>query len=232
MNGIPAVLKLSIPVAVFLLLFVPSRDSEAHNVGNAILWNREISRIFFQRCATCHRDGGSAFSLIEYREVQPHAARIKETVLSRRMPPWGAVKGFGSFKDDLALSMEEIELITDWIDSDTPRGNNPNALPDVPKFKKPPEFKLPKNALEVSGPFTLKSALKLDGLFPSKVPPKSSIRIVAIFPDGHVEPLLWVYEYEERFAHPFWLTKALTLPVGTRIQGVPAEARVFLILGK
>ena len=232
MNETPAVLKFSIPVAVFLLFFVPSRDSEAHNVGNAILWNREISRIFYQRCATCHRDGGTAFSLTDYRDVQPHAARIKETVLSRQMPPWGAVKGFGSFKDEQGLSLEEIELITDWVDSDTPKGNNPNSLPEVPKFKKPATFKLPKNAVEVSGEFTLKSPLKLDGLFPSKVPAGKSVRIVVAFPDGHIEPLLWLYEYEERFAHPFWLAKVLTLPVGTKIHGVPADTQVFLIPGR
>ena len=84
----------------------------------------------------------------------------------------------------------------------------------------------------MSGEFTLKSPLKLDGLFPSKVPAGKSVRIVAAFPDGHIEPLLWLYEYEERFAHPFWLAKGLTLPVGTKIHGVPAGTQVFLIPGK
>jgi hypothetical protein len=145
------------------------------------------------------------------------------------MPPWGAVKGFGDFRNDQGLSLEEIELITDWVDSDTPRGNNPNALPKVPKFQKPSAFKLPKKAIEVSGPLSLKAPVKLDGLFPSKVPSAHSMRIVALLPDGHIEPLLWLYEYDERFPHPFLLRKPLTLPTGTRIQGVPSEASVFLI---
>jgi hypothetical protein len=55
------------------------------------------------------------------------------------------------------------------------------------------------------------------------------MRIVALLPDGHIEPLLWLYEYDERFPHPFLLRKPLTLPAGTRIQGVPSEASVFLI---
>lgn len=201
-------------------------------MGNAILWNREISRIFYQRCATCHRDSGTAFSLTEYRDVQPHVARIKDAVLARRMPPWGAVKGFGDFKNEQGLSLEEIELITDWVDSDAPRGNNPNVLPSIPKFQKPATFKLAKNAIEVSGPFTLKAPLKLDGLFPTKVPPGSSIKITALFPDGHVEPVLWLYEYDERFPHPFLFKKPLTLTAGARIQGVPPEARVSLIQSK
>jgi len=222
----------SILLLPLLLLMAPGPKSEAHNMGNAILWNREISRIFYQRCASCHREGGTAFSLMEYREVQPHAARIKEQVLSRRMPPSGAVKGFGEFQNDQGLSLEEIELIADWVDGDTPRGNNPNALPKAPKFKKPAKFKLPKNATEVRGPFTLKSPMKLDGLFAAKVPSDSSLRIVAQFPDGHVEPLLWLYEFQESFSHPFLLKKPLSLPAGTVIQGVPPEARVLLIPGK
>ena len=96
-------------------------------------------------------------------------------------------------------------------------------------FKKPATFKLTKSAIEVSGPLSLKSPVKLEGLFPAKVPPGSSIRVLATFPDGHVEPLLWLYEYEERFAHPFWLSKVLTLPAGTKIQGVPPGTRVFLL---
>src|ERR1044071_8531341 len=122
---------------ILALLAGASVDVAAHNVGSAITWNREISRIIYDRCASCHRDGGSCFSLMKYAEVQPRAVEIKEAVLSRRMPPWGAVKGFGDFRDDHGLSQAELELITEWVDSDTPKGNNPNALPKKPKFNKP-----------------------------------------------------------------------------------------------
>jgi len=75
----------------------------AHNVGNAITWNREISRIFYQRCASCHHEGGTSFPLMRYTDVQPRAVAIKQAVLSRRMPPWGAVKGYGDFRNDQGL---------------------------------------------------------------------------------------------------------------------------------
>ena len=45
------------------------------------------------------------------------------------MPPWGAIKGFGEFRNDQALTQEQIELIVDWIQNDAPRGNNRRALP-------------------------------------------------------------------------------------------------------
>ena len=37
---------------------------------------------------------------------------IKNAVLSRRMPPWGAVKGFGEFRNDHGLTQEQVELVS------------------------------------------------------------------------------------------------------------------------
>src|SRR5215510_16506116 len=107
----------------------------AHDFSkNPVTWNREISRIVYARCAACHRDGGSAFSLMTYRDVQPRAVAIRDAVLARRMPPWGAVKGFGTFRNDLALTQEQIELVNSWIANDLPKGNNRRALPKEPTF--------------------------------------------------------------------------------------------------
>ena len=115
----------------------------AHGFGASITWNREISRIVYEKCATCHRPEGAAFSLMTYPDVQPRANAIKDAVLARRMPPWGAVKGFGQFRNDQSLSQEQIELVTKWVDGGIRRGNNPNMLPRPPAFKditvSPPE---------------------------------------------------------------------------------------------
>jgi hypothetical protein len=73
-----------------------------------------------------------------YQEAQPRADAIKDAVLSRRMPPWGAVKGFRDFRDDQSLTQEEMGLIAAWVEGGAPRGNNPNALPKEPKFEKAP----------------------------------------------------------------------------------------------
>jgi hypothetical protein len=207
-------------------------DSNAHNVGSAITWNREISRIIYQRCASCHREGGTAFSLMKYQEVQRRAIDIKESVLSRRMPPWGAVKGFRDFRNDQGLSQAELDLITDWVDSDTPKGNNPNTLPKEPKFDKPFKFKMPKNAIMASGDLTLARSFIADGLFPEKVAAGTSAKIVAVLPDGRSEPLLWLFEYDGRYRHPFYFRQPLDLPAGTVIRGVPRDAQIVLIPGK
>src|SRR5262245_27528613 len=81
----------------------------AHDIiTTPVTWNREMSRIFFSRCVACHRDGGSAFSMAQYRETFPWRTAIKEEILERRMPPWGAVKGFGDFRNDQALTPEQL----------------------------------------------------------------------------------------------------------------------------
>src|SRR6202140_4898073 len=114
-----------------------SVGSIAHDViTTPLTFSREISRIVYSRCANCHRQRGSAFSLLTYQEARPWAAAIKEEVLERRMPPWGAVKGFGEFRDDQALTPEQMELIGDWVEGGAPEGE-PKDLPATPKWTAP-----------------------------------------------------------------------------------------------
>ena len=204
----------------------------AHTSGASLTWNREISRVFYSRCASCHRPGGSSFSLINYREVQPRLVAIKAQVLDRKMPPWGAVKGFGEFRNDQGLTQEEIELIGGWIDADAPKGNNPALLPPVPKFIQASGFAVPKASITTAGDLSLDRAFTLDGLFPRKMQSDSSARIVAAFPDGHIEPLLWLYQYADSAAHPFLYRKPMELPAGTWIRGVPPGSEIVLLPGK
>src|SRR5713101_2691569 len=96
----------------------------AHDAfSTKITWSREISRIVDKRCASCHRDGGSSFALTTFEQARPWAKAIKEEVLERRMPPFGAVKGFGDLTDDQALTQEEIHLIADWVEGGSPEGD-------------------------------------------------------------------------------------------------------------
>ena len=152
--------------------------------------------------------------------------------MTRRMPPWGAVKGFGNFRNDQGLTQEQTNLIVDWVDGGARRGNNQNVLPKEPKFKKPSAFKIPENSIKVSGEMKVDRPLIVDGLWPEKVPDGDSFQIVAALPDGSLEPLLWLYEYKESHRHPFLFRKPIELPVGTVIRGVPPNAAVILMTGK
>src|SRR5438477_5519141 len=64
--------------------------------------------------------------MIEYRETFPWRTAIKDEVLQRTMPPWGAVKGFGDFRNDQALTPEQLELISSWAQGGAPEGEPPD----------------------------------------------------------------------------------------------------------
>jgi hypothetical protein len=164
-----------------------------------------------------------------YQDAQPRAVAIKTTVLSRQMPPWGAVKGFGDFRNDSGLTQEQISLVTDWVEGGLPKGNNPNALPPPPKFPVVPQFDVPVNTVTVSGDVRLDRAIVLDGILPERIRQGASMQVVAVLPDGEVEPLIWLYEYRASSRHPFLLRKTLEMPAGTLIRGVPRDAAIQLI---
>lgn len=202
---------------------------DAHGPGNAVTWNREIARIVFEKCASCHRPGGTAFSLLTFQDAQPRGTAIKEAVLARRMPPWGAVKGFGQFRNDVSLSQEQIELITKWVDGGIRRGNNPGLLPKPPDFDSIPAARTGATVARVSGRFILAQPLTIDGLIPERVPGERSFQVVARVPSGRIEPLVWLHNFEEKYSHPFLLRRPLALPAGTVIDGVPPDATMALL---
>jgi hypothetical protein len=55
------------------------------------------------------------------------------------------------------------------------------------------------------------------------------MQIVAALPTGSIEPLVWLYEYDDRYKHPFLFRRLISLPAGTTIQGVPSDAVVMLL---
>ena len=202
--------------SVFFLLVVGS-SLWAHDViSTKITWSREISRIVYKRCASCHREGGSAFSLMKYEEARPWAKAIKEEVLGRRMPPWNAVKGFGDFKDDQGLTQEQISLIAEWVEGGAPEGD-PAYLPPKPHAHSDQEQRALGAPLKVSAGFVLKSPSQFTAIQPSKLQPGESLQVVAVKPDGVVEPLLWVENFNPSYDQPYRFANPLKLPAGSRI---------------
>lgn len=205
-------------------------------ITTKITWNTDIARIVFARCAGCHRPDGPAFSLLTYEKARPWAVAIKEEVLTRRMPPWGAVSGFGSFRNAMDLSIEEIERFVAWTDGGVPEapepdveGSAPVAPPSVPVFSDAAPFVRSGEELSVSGELKLTRRFTLDGIWPDVVPREASLRVLAQLPDGRVKPLLWLIGYREEFAHPFLLREPMELPTGTIIYGVPEDARLSFV---
>jgi hypothetical protein len=217
-----------------LLLVVASLGvAQAHDIiTTKITWSKEISRLFYKRCASCHREGGSAFSLMTFEEARPWAKAIKEEVLERRMPPWEAVKGFGEFRDDRGLTQEEIELISDWVEGSAPEGD-PKYLPTAP----PPSAWLDKATPAGASEVVVTADTKLESAATAvavraNLKTGASVQIVAVRPDGTVEPILWIYQYNPKFKRTYYYKAPLNLPAGTRIEMSPPGSGTVALFTK
>ena len=212
------------------LILCTAATAPAHDIiTTAITWDREISRIVYERCASCHHDGGQAFSLMTYAVARPWAVAIKEEVLERRMPPWGAVKGFGDFRNDKALTPEQLELIISWVGGGVPEGEAKDLAPD-PKFDQPAP-QVPSHGVDrcqrrvptAQGFLARRAAAQVR---PGrrrrfKLPPKCPMAASSRSYGSNIT--------SAKFAHPFLYRNAIELPAGTKIHGVPPGSTVLLL---
>jgi len=166
-------------------------------------------------------------SLLTYAEARPWAKAIKEEVLERRMPPWGAVPGFAEFRDDPSLTSEELHWIADWVEGGAPEGD-PALLPGTPAPAPAPETgKLSGTRIEAST--LLRSALRVRAVQPTGLADGASLQAIARLPNGTVEPLLWVYPYRERWQRVYRYRQPLLLPAGTRVEVMPERAGAIVL---
>ena len=199
-----------------LALFLCAAAARAHDpITTKLTFTKEIVRLFHKHCANCHRDGGPApFSLMTYESARPWATAIKEEVLARRMPPWGAVKGFGEFQGDLGLTQEELHLIADWIEGGAPEGD-PVFLPQYPNLFMPEtEFDYPGPV--IARTHKLRRPLTLHAVRPETAPPDNT-KLIARLPNGEIRPIIWFYGLQPKFLRQFWLRTPLRLPAGTEL---------------
>jgi len=216
--------------SLIIVLLGAAAGLRAHDViTTKITWNREIIRILNAHCLSCHRPGGSAFSLATYNEGRPWAKAIQEEVLERRMPPWGAVKGFGDFRNDKALTPEQMEVIAGWVDGGAPEGEDKD-LPPPPKFtdEAPPETQ-PAGSIRANGDFEFTGDFLLDAVIPEKVPNNASFQVIAQLPDGTVQPLLWLFPFKPSYSHAFQLRNPLRLAKGTFVKGIPPGSTMVFV---
>jgi hypothetical protein len=121
-------LRLAIAASSFtFLLFAssPPRTGSAHEpITTKVTFNKEVVRILERNCLACHAPGKikSDIPLTSYEEARPWAKAIKEEVLEKRMAPFQAVKGYGSFVHDYRLPQRDVELLVSWIEGGAPRG--------------------------------------------------------------------------------------------------------------
>lgn len=91
-------------------------------------FHKDVTPILQKNCQGCHRAGEAApMPLITYKETRPFAAAIKQSVTSKRMPPWSADPAVGKFHNDRSLSSDELQTLTNWVNSGAKEGNAKDA---------------------------------------------------------------------------------------------------------
>lgn len=201
-------------------------------ITTKLLWTQEISRLMNRHCVSCHREGGGAMSLAAYDDARPWAKAIRDEVTSRRMPPWGPVKGVGEFRGDPSLSQIEIDMIVNWVEGGAPQGDN-IYLPPAPHFGKPdkPDPAGRTSTVSTAAALTLSAPARFDGLRPVRLVTGESLEVTAYKPDGAVARLIWIRDWQPAWERTYYFLHPVWLPKGTRIavySGQPAEAALIL----
>ena len=201
-----------------------SSQADAHElITSRIIWTQHISRIFYKRCVSCHREGGSSFPLTRFREARPWAKAIKNQILSRRMPPWGAVKGFGHFRNDMSLTEREIALVSSWVEGGAPQGHliYMSAMPADETFALPDPP--PSEKLAIQGVVTVEKQVQAVGILPESIPEGGSLEVIAKAPDGSTQYLIWLRDYQPHWRRSYYFREPVDLPAGTELIVRPAE---------
>lgn len=205
-------------IAVLALATLPAA---AHDpISTKLTWNRDISPLIRRHCFSCHRPNAQApMPLLTWQQARPWAVSISEEVRNRRMPPWGAVEGFGEFTGTPGLSQDEIQQIAAWAAGGAPEG------PPLPSPQLPPQHRPtrpPGRRLTLQSTLALTHPLSLLAIRPGPLPAQSSFQVIAERPDGSIEPLLWLRYFRPRFVRDYVFRRPVMLPKGSRLRTVPA----------
>jgi hypothetical protein len=220
----------SIAAAALLSLAAPAIF--AHDpISTKVTWEGEIKRLVEARCVSCHSAAGRApMPLTTYEEARPWARAIREEVLTRRMPKWHVVRGYGDFINDPSLSPFEVALFAAWADGGAPKtlpikaATSP-APPAVAVGTGPAGAGTTAVARESGGtravevPCSAKSlpAGRLVGLAPA-LEEGADLRMILTGTDGSQEPLLWLRNFDPALANTYWLRKPRQITRGMRVE--------------
>jgi hypothetical protein len=144
----------------------------------------DVLGILQNRCQQCHRPGENApMSFLTYADTRPWAKAIRDSVLTRKMPPWFADPNFGHFANDRSLSQSEMDTLVNWVDGGAPEGN--------PKDGPPPREWPP--GWNIASP---DAVFEMPQAFP--IPPSGAIEYQYIILPTHLTADKWVDQVEVR----------------------------------
>ena len=150
--------------------------------------------------------------------------------MTRRMPKWHAVRGYGDFSNDPSLSAFEIALIAAWADGGAPRGVEADARLTAAKSTTPEKAPAPSPSRKVTlpcGEEPLPEGTLL--AVQPELEPEHSAGIAVQLPDGRREIVAWIKGFDPEFPTIYRLRIPLVLPPGSVI-ATDARGRCALTL--
>lgn len=121
----------------------------------------EVAPIIAEQCATCHREGGiGPFAMDSHLMLQGWSPMIRETLITKRMPPTQVDPNIGHFNNARYMTDADLQTLVHWIDAGAPRGASaidPLTEIDMPNWKEwtlgEPDFivKAPKMEIPATG---------------------------------------------------------------------------------
>lgn len=87
--------------------------------ARSISYEKDVAPILVERCVGCHREQGVAPWVMDgHRMVQGWSGMIRETLLTRRMPPGQIDYEYASRYEDVHhITDEEMQILMSWIES-------------------------------------------------------------------------------------------------------------------
>jgi hypothetical protein len=130
--------------------------------GDTPTFNKDVQPILATHCQSCHRAGEiGPMPLMTYQQVRPWAKAIKDSVSSRRMPPWFADPHVGKFANDRSMPKPQMETLLAWVGAGAPEGNAKDKR--APReFVEGWNIPTPDFVVEMPEPFTVPKEGKVD----------------------------------------------------------------------
>jgi hypothetical protein len=129
-----------------------TEDTSDETGGSALRpnWHEDIAPFVAEHCRGCHDAGGIAFSMATYASTLPWAPLMVTQTEARLMPPWHGVETDEctpphAFKHDPRLTDEQIQMLADWVDLQSPEGDPALASPIPP----PPSLDLANPTVDI-----------------------------------------------------------------------------------
>ena len=171
-------------IGVCAALLGVARMASAEAAEGPPTFARDVAPILYENCVACHRPNHLApMSLISYDDARPWARAVKNKVVAKEMPPWGADSSVRAYKNDASLTQAEIDTIVAWVDGGAPEGNAAD-MPELPQF--------------VEGWSIGEPDLIFTMLEPFDVPADGTVPYSYVTVPTNLEEDIWISAYEYR----------------------------------